>query len=223
MNRLEEMERVGIVPVVVIGSAKDVLPTADALAGGGINVMEITLRTECALDAIREASRERSKMLIGAGTVCSLDRCKESVDAGARFIVTPGLNEAVVQWCLDNGVAVIPGCVTPTEIMRAASFGLAVVKFFPAHVYGGLSAIKALAAPFDGMRFVPTGGINGENLAAYLSTPAVYAVGGTWLCGAKDIAAGRFDEIRRLAGQAYETSLAVGRASVAKSEERPGI
>ena len=147
-------------PVVVIENADNAVDTADALKAGGIHSMEITLRTEAALDAIKNVAGERPDMLVGAGTVLNLEQAKLSIDAGAKFIVSPGFDEEVVRFCIEKNVAVTPGCVTPTEIMRAVKLGCKVLKFFPANVYGGLSALKALAGPFGGVKFIPTGGEN---------------------------------------------------------------
>lgn len=204
MKTFQQIESARVVPVVVIEDIKDALPTADALSAGNINVMEITLRTRFGLDSILAVSESRPDMLVGAGTVLSLDQCKGCVDVGAEFIVTPGFEKNIVSWCVKNDVPVYPGCVTPTEIMYALEFGLEVVKFFPANVYGGLSAIKALSGPFGSMRFIPTGGIDNNNLKDYISSPATYAAGGSWLCNKKDIAAGRFGEITGLCRQAYD-------------------
>lgn len=175
MNVLERIGNIGIVPVVVIEDAQHVLPTADALIKGGIGVMEITLRTKAGLASIEKAAAERPDMLVGAGTVLTLEQCKVCVQAGAKFIVSPGFDYNMVKWCVDNGVAVTPGCVTPTEVMQALSLGVDVLKFFPANVYGGLTAMKALSGPFGSVKFIPTGGVNGDNIGEYaarhLSTP----------------------------------------------------
>ncbi len=199
---LKRLEKAAIVPVVVIEDADHAVPAANALLAGGIDVMEITLRTPAGLEAIRQVSARCPKMLVGAGTVTTLDECKAAVKAGALFIVMPGFNGEVVKWCRDKGVAVTPGCVTPTEIMEALAYGLTVLKFFPAGVYGGLSAMKALSGPFPGVKFIPTGGVNTENLAEFLSAPFVHAVGGSWVCTKKDIKEGNFDVITRLSAQA---------------------
>lgn len=146
-------------------------------------------------------------MLVGAGTVITLEQCKKAVACGAKFIVAPGYSEEVVSWCVENNVAITPGCVTPTEIMAAMSHGLKVVKFFPANVYGGLSAMKALSGPFGGIKFIPTGGVNDKNLAEYISAPFIHAVGGSWLCAKADIAAHNFDKITSLCKEARKTAL----------------
>ena len=207
MNVLERIGNIGIVPVVVIEDAQHVLPTADALIKGGIGVMEITLRTKAGLASIEKAAAERPDMLVGAGTVLTLEQCKVCVQAGAKFIVSPGFDYNLVKWCVDNGVAVTPGCVTPTEIMQALSLGVDVLKFFPANVYGGLPAMKALSGPFGSVKFIPTGGVNGDNIGEYAAAPFIHAVGGSWLCAKADIAAGNFDKITQLCKTAVQNSL----------------
>ena len=196
------MANAAIVPVVVIEDVKKAVPAARALFQGGIDVMEITLRTEAGLDAIQEVARHSSETLVGAGTVTTLDQCKKAVDAGARFIVLPGFNRSVVEWCVANEIAVTPGCVTPTEIMEALEYGLDVLKFFPANVYGGLDAMKALSGPFPGVKFIPTGGVNAQNMADFLKAPFVHAIGGSWVCAKKDISEGNFERITCLSAEA---------------------
>lgn len=207
MNVMERLSNSGVVPVVVIEDVKNAVPTAEAMLRGGVDVMEITLRTAAGLDAIRAVAESCTGMLVGAGTVVTLDQCKQAVEAGAKFIVSPGFDRAMVEWCVENGVAVTPGCVTPSEIMQALALGVKVLKFFPANVYGGLSAMKALSGPFGGVRFIPTGGVNAQNLGEYLSAPYVFAVGGSWLCDKKDISEGKFDRIQTLCAEARATAL----------------
>ena len=202
MDILKRLSNAAIIPVVVIENAKDAVFAANALLAGGIDVMEITFRTDAAADAIESVAKSCPDMLVGAGTVITVDQCKKAVECGAKFIVSPGFSHETVTWCVENKIAVIPGCVTPTEIMYAMSFGLEVVKFFPANVYGGLDAMKALSAPFGGIKFIPTGGVNGDNIGEYISAPFVHAVGGSWLCGKSDIAAGNFNRITELCRQA---------------------
>jgi len=201
---LDIIGETGLIPVVVIDEAKDAIPTANALLAGGIGVIEITMRTEAGLDAIKAISGSCPEMLVGAGTVLTLGQAKQCVDAGARFIVSPGLNRDQAEWCRKNNVALIPGCVTPTEIMSAAEMGINVLKFFPANIYGGLEAIKALAAPFGVLKFVPTGGVNERNLGEYAASPLVHAVGGSWVCNRADIAKGNFENITRLCREAVQ-------------------
>ena len=202
MDILKRLSNAGIIPVVVIEDAKDAVSAANAMLAGGIDVMEITFRTAAAADAITSVAKSCPDMLVGAGTVITVEQCKKAVECGAKFIVSPGFSHDVVSWCIENGVAGTPCCVTPTEIMYAMSYGLEVVKFFPANVYGGLDAMKALSAPFGGIKFIPTGGINGSNMSEYISAPFVHAVGGSWVCSKSDIAAGNFDRITELCRQA---------------------
>ena len=205
MDVTTRLARAGVVPVVVLEHAKDAVPTAKAMAAGGIDVMEITFRTAAAADSIKAVSENCPEMLVGAGTVITLEQCKKAVESGARFIVAPGFDEEVVRWCVENNVPVTPGCVTPTEIMAAMKLGLKVVKFFPAGVYGGLSAMKALSGPFGGIKFIPTGGVNAQNLAEYISAPFIHAVGGSWVCPKTDISAGNFEKITALCREAHAT------------------
>ena len=207
MDVLKRLAQSGVVPVVVLEDAKDAVPTAKAMLAGGIDVMEITFRTAAAADSIKAVAQECPDMVVGAGTVVSLEQCKLAVECGAKFIVSPGYDEETVAWCCDNGIPVTPGCVTPTEIMMALKHGLKVLKFFPANVYGGLSAIKSLAGPFGGVKFIPTGGVNAQNLAEFISSPYIHAVGGSWICPKADIAAGNFDKITVLCKEARKTLL----------------
>lgn len=201
---MERIGQTGIVPVVVLEDAKQAVPTAKALLEGGIDVMEITFRTAAAPDAIRAVARECSEMIVGAGTVVTLEQCQQALECGASFIVSPGCCEEVVAYCVERDVPVLPGCVTPTEIMTAMSHGLHTVKFFPANIYGGLAAMKALTGPFPNVKFIPTGGVNGENVDEYIAAPFVYAVGGSWLCTKADIKAGNFEKITELSRRACE-------------------
>ena len=209
MDTLERFSRAGIVPVVVIDHAADALPTARALLDGGVDVMEITFRTEAAPEAIRAVAEDCPEMLVGAGTVVTLDQCRQAVEAGAKFIVAPGYDEEAVSWCVDQGIPVLPGCVTPTEIMAAMKHGLKVLKFFPAGVYGGLSAMKALSGPFKGVKFVPTGGVGPQNAGEYGAAPFIHAVGGSWVCDQDEIASHQFQRITQLCREARQ---ALGRA-----------
>ena len=202
MDVLSRLAAAGVVPVVVLDKAEDAVPTARAMVAGGIDVMEITFRTAAAADSIRAVAAEVPEKLVGAGTVLNLEQCKLAVECGAKFIVSPGYDEETVAWCVENGVAVTPGCVTPTEIMAALRHGLKVVKFFPANVYGGLNAIKALAGPFVGLKFIPTGGVNQQNLGEFVSNPSIHAVGGSWVCPKADIAEHNFDKITQLCAEA---------------------
>lgn len=170
-----------IIPVVVIKEVKDTIPTLKSLKNGGINCAEITFRTECAAEAIALAVKEFPEMNVGAGTVINLDQAKKAVNAGAKFLVSPGLSVSVAKFASEQGIPYYPGCVTPTEIMQALELGINVIKFFPANVYGGLKALKALSAPFPQIKFIPTGGVDLDNLAEFLSFDKIYAVGGSFM------------------------------------------
>ena len=209
MEVLERLSAAGVVPVVVLEDAAQAVPTANAMLAGGIDVMEITFRTAAAPDSIRAVAAECPDMLVGAGTVITLEQCKLAVECGAKFIVAPGFDEEVVDWCIENKIPVTPGCVTPTEIMAALKKGLKVLKFFPANVYGGLDAIKALAGPFAsaGVTFIPTGGVSQKNLAEFIVSPYIHAVGGSWVCPKKEIEAGNFEKITALCREARKAIL----------------
>lgn len=168
------------IPVVVIKELSETDKILTALKNYGINCAEITFRTACAKDAIAYACKEYPDMTIGAGTVINAEQCQQALNAGAKFIVSPGLSVAVAKLCQEKGVPYYPGCVTPTEIMQALELGITVVKFFPANVYGGLKAMKALSAPFPQIKFIPTGGINKENMDEFLAWDKIYAVGGSF-------------------------------------------
>lgn len=170
-----------IVPVVVLKKTEDTVPTLSALLRGGINVAEITFRTECAVEAIALAVREFPDMLIGAGTVIDKEQCERALNAGAKFIVSPGFSEDVLNVCSRRGVPYLAGAVTPTEIINAKARGLNVLKFFPAGVYGGVKALKAISAAFPDVKFVPTGGVDESNIKDFLSLPCVAAVGGSFM------------------------------------------
>ena len=204
---INRLSAAAVVPVVVLDDAKDAVATAKALLAGGVDVMEITFRTAAAADSIKAVAENCRDMLVGAGTVITLEQCKQAVECGAKFIVSPGFDEEVVRWCVENGIAVTPGCVTPSEIMAAMKLGLTVVKFFPAGVYGGLSAMKALSGPFGGIKFIPTGGVNGQNIGEFIAAPFIHAVGGSWGCPKADIAAGNFEKITELCKQARSAAL----------------
>lgn len=206
MEILNRFAHAGVVPVVVLDNVKDAVPTAKAMVAGGIDVMEITFRTAAAPEAIQAVAKNCPEMLVGAGTILNLEQAKLVVKMGAKFIVSPGFDEEVVRWCVENGIAVTLGCVTPTEIMAAIKCGLKVVKFFPANVYGGLNAMKNLSAPFGGIKFLPTGGVNAGNLREYLDAPFIHAVGGSWVCPKAEIAAGNFDKITALCAEARQAA-----------------
>ena len=170
-----------VIPVVVIKDLNDTIPTLKALKDGGVNCAEITFRTACASEAIALGVKEFPDMNIGAGTIINLKQAKKAVESGAKFLVSPGLSVDVAKYAKKKGIAYYPGCVTPTEIMQALELGIEVIKFFPANVYGGLKALKALSAPFPQVKFIPTGGVNRENLDEFLAFDKVYAVGGSFM------------------------------------------
>ncbi len=200
---LEKLGSLKLIPVVKIEKAADALSLGRALIEGGLPVAEITFRTAAAEEAIGILSRELPELLVGAGTVLKVEQVKQAVGAGARFIVAPGFNPKVVDYCVGQGVPVTPGINSPTQIEMALDRGLEVVKFFPAEASGGLKLLKAMAAPYGNMvKFIPTGGINADNLKDYLANPRVLAVGGSWMVKADLISAGKFAEIARLVEEA---------------------
>ena len=180
MTVLERFTRVGIVPVVVIDKVEDAVPCAKALLAGGVDVMEITFRTACAAEAIEYACKNYPDMSIGAGTVINAEQCEAALKAGAQFIVSPGLSVDVANICNARNIPYYPGCVTHTEIMQALSLGITTVKFFPANVYGGLKALKALSAPFPQVKFIPTGGVDRSNIDEFLAFDKIAAIGGSF-------------------------------------------
>lgn len=191
-----------LLPVVVVEDAADAVPLARALVAGGLPVAEVTFRTSAAADAIRRIADDVPDALLGAGTVLTVDQVKAARKAGASFLVTPGFNPAVVQAAADEGLPIVPGINNPTGVEQAMSFGLSAVKFFPAEPTGGVPFLKALAGPYGGMRFIPTGGIGPKNLREYLALPAVLACGGSWMVDPGLIKSGRFDEVQRLTAEA---------------------
>ena len=206
MDVLERLANSIVVPVVVLDRAEDAIPTAKAMAAGGVDTMEITFRTACAPEAIKAVAENCPEVCVGAGTIVNVEQAKLAVQMGAKFIVSPGFSDEVVGWCVENGIPVAPGCVTPTEIMGALKHGLKMVKFFPANVYGGLNAMKNLAGPFVGLKFLPTGGVNAANIKEYIDAPFIHAVGGSWVCPKADIAAGNWDKITALCIEARKNA-----------------
>jgi 2-dehydro-3-deoxyphosphogluconate aldolase/(4S)-4-hydroxy-2-oxoglutarate aldolase len=202
MSVLERIGMAGLVPVVVLENADDAIPAAEALLAGGLDIMEITMRTKAALECIKKVKEKFPDMLVGAGTVRSVEQAEAAVKAGAEFVVTPGFEETVVKWCVDRGIAVTPGCVTPTEIEFADKYGLDVLKFFPANVYGGVEALKALNGPYRTKKFIPTGGIDQTNLKDFADKEYVFAVGGGFLCSPTAVAAKTFVKITDAVKQA---------------------
>lgn len=221
MDVLERFRMLGIIPVVKIDDAKDAEPLAKALTEGGLPVAEVTFRTEAAEEAILRMSRAYPEMLVGAGTVLTTEQVDRAVAAGAKFIVSPGLNPKVVKHCIEKGVPITPGTSGPSEIEQALELGLDVVKFFPAEASGGIAKIKAMAAPYTKVRFMPTGGVNAKNLISYLDFPKVIACGGSWMVSDVLINEGRFDEIKRLTEEAVNSMLGfeVARIGIHGGEE----
>jgi 2-dehydro-3-deoxyphosphogluconate aldolase/(4S)-4-hydroxy-2-oxoglutarate aldolase len=199
---LEKLGNIGIVPVIKIDDAEKAVPLAKALAVGDIPCVELTLRTAQGIEAIRRISKEAPDVLAGAGTVLTPDQVDSAVDAGAQFIVSPGFNPKVVAYCVKKGILVIPGCANPSDIERALEFDLEVVKFFPAEAAGGLEYIKAMAAPYPRLKFMPSGGINAHNIAQYIAFDKILACGGSWMAGAELINAGDFAKITALSQEA---------------------
>ncbi len=199
---LEEIQKLGIVPVVVLDDAKDAEPLAKALCEGGLPCAEVTFRTDAAEESIRIMAEKFPDMLIGAGTVLTTEQVDRAVAAGAKFIVSPGLNPRVVKYCVDKNIPMTPGCSNASDIEQALEFGLDVVKFFPAEPAGGLNMIKALAAPYVGVKFMPTGGINATNVKDYLKYNRILACGGSWMVKGDLIKSGDFAKITELTREA---------------------
>ena len=205
----EKFNEFGIVPVVVLDQAKDALPLAKALKEGGLPCAEITFRTEAAEESICRICREYPNMLVGAGTVLTIEQARHAVDAGAKFIVSPGFDDEIVDYCLEKKIPVFPGCITPSEVAKAVKRGLKVIKFFPAEQAGGIQMIKAMSAPYPMVRFMPTGGISTENLKEYLSFEKIICCGGSWMVKGDLIKRGEFEEITRLTKQAVELAASI--------------
>jgi 2-dehydro-3-deoxyphosphogluconate aldolase/(4S)-4-hydroxy-2-oxoglutarate aldolase len=202
-ERFQDVLKFRIIPVVAIHDAENAGPLADALIEGGLPSAEITFRTEAALDAISYMAK-RGDIAVGAGTVLKVEQARKAVDSGACFIVSPGFNPKVVQYCVENHIPVTPGTSTPTDIEKALDFGLDIVKFFPAEAFGGIKTLKAISAPFGMMRFIPTGGIGPHNVIAYLNLPNIPACGGSWMVKSDLISKGKFTEITQLTREAMD-------------------
>lgn len=200
----EQFYGYGVVPVVVLEDVKDALPLAAALVEGGLPCAEVTFRTEAAEESIRLMSEKYPEMLVGAGTVLTIEQVDRAVTAGAKFIVSPGFDPEIVDYCLEKKIPVFPGCVTPSEVAQAVKRGLQVVKFFPAEQAGGVAMIKAMEAPYTMVKFMPTGGISAKNLADYLSFGKILCCGGSWMVKGDLIKNGEFDKIRELTKEAVE-------------------
>ena len=202
MDIAEKFQKIGVVPVVVLEDAKDAVPLAKALVEGGLPCAEVTFRTEAAEESIRLMAEQFPDMLVGAGTVLTKEQVDAAAAAGAKFIVSPGFDPEIVDYCLEKEIPVYPGCVSPSEVAQAVKRGLKVVKFFPAEPAGGLPMIKAMAAPYVGLKFMPTGGINAKNLKEYFSCDKIICCGGSWMVKGDLVKAGEFDKIKELTAEA---------------------
>ena len=211
MDINQKIEELKIVPVVVLHDAKDAVPLAQALVDGGLPVAEVTFRTDAAEASIREIAKAFPEMLVGAGTVTSVEQAEKAVAAGARFLVTAGFNRKVTEYAVEYNIPIFPGVCTPTELMFLLEYNLPVAKFFPAAQYGGLATIKALSAPFPNMRFMPTGGINAGNVREYLENPKVIACGGSFMAPAELLRGGEWTEITFRCRRCVEIARACGR------------
>ncbi len=210
MGTMEErFAALGVVPVVVLNDVKDALPLAQALVEGGLPCAEVTFRTDAAEESIRLMAEKYPDMLVGAGTVLTTDQVDRAVKAGAKFIVSPGFDPEIVDYCLDKDIPVFPGCITPSEVAQAVKRGLKVVKFFPAEQFGGVSTIKALAAPYTMVKFMPTGGVSTKNLKDYLECDKILCCGGSWMVKGDLVKAGEFDKIRELTKEAVELAKSI--------------
>lgn len=210
MGTMEErFAALGVVPVVVLNDVKDALPLAQALVEGGLPCAEVTFRTDAAEESIRQMAEKYPDMLVGAGTVLTTDQVDRAVKAGAKFIVSPGFDPEIVDYCLDKDIPVFPGCITPSEVAQAVKRGLKVVKFFPAEQFGGVSTIKALAAPYTMVKFMPTGGVSTKNLKDYLECDKILCCGGSWMVKGDLVKAGEFDKIRELTKEAVELAKSI--------------
>ena len=204
MNVSETIQKMGVVPVVVLNDAKDAAPLAKALVEGGLPCAEVTFRTEAAEESIRIMANDFPEMFVGAGTVLTIEQVDRAVAAGAKFIVSPGFDPEIVDYCIEKDIPVYPGCITPSEVAQAVKRGLKVIKFFPAEQFGGLATIKALAAPYTGIKFMPTGGVSAKNLESYLSFDKIVACGGSWMVKGDLVKEGKFDEIKELVKEAVQ-------------------
>ena len=198
----EQLEKTAVVPVVVLEKVEDAVPMANALVRGGLPAAEVTFRTAAAADCIREMSEKCPDILVGAGTVVNLEQCTRAVEAGAKFIVSPGYDDAIIDYCLENKVNLIPGAVTPAELTHLINRGFDITKFFPANLYGGLKATETLSAVFVGHRFMPTGGVNLENLPEFLGSKSIIAAGGTWMVKPALFADGDFSKVEEMTAEA---------------------
>jgi len=216
---LEKIGEIGIVPVVKIENSKDAIPLGKALLEGDLPIAEITFRTAAAEDSIKALTDELPDLLVGAGTVLTIEQAKKAVAAGAKFIVSPGFNSKIVEYCLENNIVVTPGVNNPTQIEMALERGLEIVKFFPAEASGGLAALKAMSAPYTMIKFIPTGGINPNNFLSYLAHKQVHACGGSWMVKPDLISSGNFQEITAITKEAISTLLGFQVAHIGINEE----
>ncbi|MCL2059772.1 MAG: bifunctional 4-hydroxy-2-oxoglutarate aldolase/2-dehydro-3-deoxy-phosphogluconate aldolase [Oscillospiraceae bacterium] len=209
MSLLERIKKIGLIPVVAFDNADQASAAAKAMFDAQLDIIEITMRTAAGIDSIKRVKAELPDMIVGAGTVLTLDKAKESVGAGAQFVVMPGYQEDIVDWCIANDVLVFPGCVTPAEIQMALQKGLKVLKFFPADVYGGLKALTALNGPFgpSGVSFIPTGGVDLKNLSEFVQASFIAAVGGSFLCSSKQIKAGDWAGVAKSVAESIDIML----------------
>ena len=214
MDIAEKFQKLGVVPVVVLEDTKDAVPLAKALVEGGLPCAEVTFRTEAAEESIRLMTEQFPEMLVGAGTVLTREQVDAAVAAGAKFIVSPGFDPEIVDYCLEKEIPVFPGCITPSEVTQAVKRGLKVVKFFPAEPAGGVAMIKAMAAPYVGIKFMPTGGINAKNLEDYLSFDKIICCGGSWMVPGDAVKARDWDRIRTLTASAVQLMLGLEIAHV---------
>lgn len=213
MKTLEEQfYDYAVVPVVVLDDAEDAAPLAEALVKGGIPCAEVTFRTEAAEEYIRIMSEKYPEMLVGAGTVLTTEQVDRAVAAGAKFIVSPGFDPEIVDYCMEKNIPVFPGCVSPSEVAQAVKRGLKVVKFFPAEQAGGLAMLKAMAAPYTMLKFMPTGGINTKNLKEYLGFSKILCCGGSWMVKGDMIKNKEFDKITEMTREATELAAAARRS-----------
>ena len=208
MNKvLDRIHKIGIVPVIKIDRVEDAYPLGKALCEGGLPVAEVTFRTEHAKEAMRIMNERLPDMLLGAGTVLTKKQVDDALEVGAKFIVSPGLNPEIVKYCIEKNVPIIPGCANASDIETALSLGLTTVKFFPAEALGGLPMIKALAAPYVNVTFMPTGGVKENNVVEYLNYDRIVACGGTWMIDSKAIAEGNFEKVKSLTNSAVKKML----------------
>ena len=219
MDTLKQLSLAGLIPVIKVNDAADAVPLCKALADGGLPVAEITFRSDAAKQAIQNVHEALPEVLLGAGTVLTIQQVDEAIEAGAGYIVSPGFNAEVVAYCVEKNIPIVPGCSTPSDIEKALSLGITTVKFFPAEASGGLAMIKAMSAPYGQVRFVPTGGINEKNVNAYLAHPSIVACGGSWMVPEEAVKAKNWEKITLLAKEAVNTILQFSLAHIGINSE----